>query len=431
MGMANLIYHAGTAGKIKQKEVTRAVCHTFRKTKGVFKNHGNEDIDNSLTKYNIDYEIPGYEGKTPDEIVKERIENEYRGKREIRKDAVILREVIANPSADMFVGMTIEEKQKTINKFIKDALPWFQKEFGKKNVVGISGHLDETNPHVHFAIMPMTDDGRISQKDFFKGPGDLKRQHREFREHMRSKAWMIAEENKYEDIDDFDLPTYKANAKAINAKREEQKKAMSELLANDKDLRQAAFDKAVEEFMGLGSAVMHKLMREELEQKKKDIETERVKMQMEVDKEWFEATAERDKLRHMIELRQREDERKLKEQPAPSELNKILANETDGRFGIAVSNKTGEVVLVTLGDKGKPKRRITEETLVRSLTTKEPDGNGGVFLDLSGNEAISYVLGHYGSDKPKTKTEAQMDGLRAISSVHQQMALELQNQKQR
>lgn len=37
--------------------------------------------------------------------------------------------------------------------------------YGRKNVVSAFVHLDEISPHIHFAFVPVTKDGRISARD--------------------------------------------------------------------------------------------------------------------------------------------------------------------------------------------------------------------------------------------------------------------------
>lgn len=224
--MATLSFHAGTEGKMTKKSIGGMRRHTFRTMEGGFKSHGNEDIDVARTKYNID---ATWNGLTIEELIEKRIESEYTGKRSLRSDAVLAREIISQASPDVYEGLTIEEKREKAERFTLDSLEWFQREFGAKNVLGYSVHMDETNPHTHFVVMPMTDDGKLAQKDFFKGPKDLKRQHREYRQHMRERGWDFDMENKYESIDGVPLPKYKANAEAVEAKRAEQKTIVEEL----------------------------------------------------------------------------------------------------------------------------------------------------------------------------------------------------------
>lgn len=267
--MGHLIFHAGPKGKANRTNAKGMIRHTLRKTKGT-KNHKNDDIKSDLTKYNIDYKVSG---NYADEIIEYRLENEYKGKRKLRKDHVVLREVVTQPSPEMFEGMTIEQKQKKMADFMKDALPWFVKEFGKENIVGASAHLDETSPHAHVMVMPMKD-GKVSQTEFFKSPADLRRQHTEYREHMIARGWDFEKGNKYENIDNHEMPVFKANAKKIQADRAAQTKALRDAridLSESPEVRKQALEIALDAVLG---GVL-KSERERLEEDEERLRTER------------------------------------------------------------------------------------------------------------------------------------------------------------
>lgn len=259
--MSYLSFHAGTEGKTTRKNIKGMTGHSLRKTENRYGSHKNEMIDRDKTKYNIDWTK---EGLPLEEIVDERLESEYRGKRALRKDAVVIREVIVQASTDVYEGMSLEQKREKTLDFTKDSFDWFKDEFGEDNVIGYSAHLDETNPHVHFMVMPMTQDGRMSQKDFFKGPSDLKRQHREFRESLNSKGWSFEMENKYKNVDGISLPKYKANAKEIEEMRQSQDKELNELLDNP-DIRNEALKSVKDEL----HAKIFKGEKEKLDRRKK------------------------------------------------------------------------------------------------------------------------------------------------------------------
>lgn len=279
---------------MQQNQVVRSLCHTQRKTYDRYQNHGNEDIDKSMTQYNLDLQ---FQGEPIEKVISDRLEKKYKGKKQIRKDAVVMREIIASPSSEIFEGMTIEQKQKTLEKFIRDAKPWLEKEFGKKNVLGASGHLDETNPHVHFMIMPLTKDGRLSQKDFFKGPADLKRQHREFREHMNGKSWAFDLDNKYEKAEGVPLPVYKANAKAIEEKRAQQTEMIEELA--DTGWRNRAEQAAYED---IHARVLYK-ERESLDEWQKDLQERSERLRASEEQNWM---ARREMSKREVALEKRE-----------------------------------------------------------------------------------------------------------------------------
>ncbi|GAB3754380.1 hypothetical protein GCM10027591_03220 [Zhihengliuella somnathii] len=104
-------------------------------------------------------------------------------KAKIRSDAVAMRPLILQLDPKWFEEHNPDWREEGLNpeaaKYINAQMNWAAGEFGHDNLVGGSIHLDETNPQLQLIVTPVTDDGRLSQKDFFKGPGDLKRQRKE------------------------------------------------------------------------------------------------------------------------------------------------------------------------------------------------------------------------------------------------------------
>ena len=104
------------------------------------------------------------EMKLPDAI-NERIKEGYKGKKALRKDAVKFIPMVMTGSRE-------EMKKIFDNKDLKQK--WLQanynfvcKEFGEKNIVRFTLHLDEKTPHIHAVVVPLTDDGRLSAKERF------------------------------------------------------------------------------------------------------------------------------------------------------------------------------------------------------------------------------------------------------------------------
>jgi len=104
------------------------------------------------------------EMKLPDAI-NERIKEGYKGKKALRKDAVKFIPMVMTGSHE-------EMKKIFDNKDLKQK--WLQanynfvcKEFGEKNIVRFTLHLDEKTPHIHAVVVPLTDDGRLSAKERF------------------------------------------------------------------------------------------------------------------------------------------------------------------------------------------------------------------------------------------------------------------------
>nr|WP_201471369.1 plasmid recombination protein [Microbacterium hydrocarbonoxydans] len=115
--------------------------------------------------------------------------------RALRKDAVLIRGVILQLDPKWFVDHNPDWREAGMNReafnYTNAALEWARSEFSEENIVGLSVHLDEYNPQLQLLISPVTQDGRLSQKDFFKGPADLKRQHQELREAVAAAGYDV------------------------------------------------------------------------------------------------------------------------------------------------------------------------------------------------------------------------------------------------
>lgn len=116
-------------------------------------------------------------------------------KRPLRKDAILVRGLILQLDPKWFDEFNPNWRTHGTNEEAVDymgaSFDWATKEFGQENVLGFSLHLDEYNPQLQVLITPVTPDGRLSQKDFFKGPGDLRRQHKDLREHMAAAGYDV------------------------------------------------------------------------------------------------------------------------------------------------------------------------------------------------------------------------------------------------
>jgi hypothetical protein len=113
----------------------------------------------------------------------------------LRKDAVVMRGIILQLDPKWFDDHNSDWRRTGLNKesvaHMGAALDWACSEFGQKNIVGFSAHLDEYSPQVHVMFTPVTDDGRLAQKHFFPGPADFRRQHKELREHMDAAGYDV------------------------------------------------------------------------------------------------------------------------------------------------------------------------------------------------------------------------------------------------
>lgn len=101
----------------------------------------------------------------------------------LRKDAVIMRGIMLQLDPKWFDAHCPDWRTHGLNdrarQFVQVQFDWACQEFGQQNIVGGSLDLDETSPHLQLSVVPVTDDGRLSQKDFFRGPGHFKKQRKE------------------------------------------------------------------------------------------------------------------------------------------------------------------------------------------------------------------------------------------------------------
>lgn len=116
-------------------------------------------------------------------------------KRPLRKDAILVRGLILQLDPKWFDEFNPQWRTHGPNRdavaYMGASFDWATKEFGQENVLGFSLHLDEYNPQLQVLITPVTPDGRLSQKDYFKGPSDLRRQHKDLREHMAAAGYDV------------------------------------------------------------------------------------------------------------------------------------------------------------------------------------------------------------------------------------------------
>ena len=123
-----------------------------------YKSTRNPQIDKSKTRLN--YHTMPYEKKYL-VYIDERIK-QLSPKRKIKDDAVLITSFILGSDKEFFAGITPEAQK----RFFDDCTEFFVERYGKENVVSAVVHLDESTPHLHFNLMPVTG-GRLCAKELF------------------------------------------------------------------------------------------------------------------------------------------------------------------------------------------------------------------------------------------------------------------------
>lgn len=119
----------------------------------------NPDIKPAETPKNYDI-IPSQHYQ---KNIKETIETFATETKTVRKDAVVLCNFIVTSDEQTMKAMSTNQQQ----AFFEDSVKWFSDRYGGENIINATVHMDETTPHMHIGIVPITDDGRLSAKKLF------------------------------------------------------------------------------------------------------------------------------------------------------------------------------------------------------------------------------------------------------------------------
>ena len=123
-----------------------------------YKSTRNPQIDKSKTYLN--YHTMPYDKKYLS-FIDERIKR-LSPKRKIKDDAVLITSFILGSDKEFFDRLTKEQ----LTRFFSDCTEFFSERYGKENVISAVVHLDESTPHLHFNLMPVTG-GRLCAKELF------------------------------------------------------------------------------------------------------------------------------------------------------------------------------------------------------------------------------------------------------------------------
>lgn len=96
------------------------------------------------------------------ERIQKRIEEGYKGKTAIRKDAVTHLNIILTGSHDRMQDIANDSEK--LKNWAADNFRFVCNRYGHLNVVEFAVHMDERTPHIHCVVVPLTKDGRLSAK---------------------------------------------------------------------------------------------------------------------------------------------------------------------------------------------------------------------------------------------------------------------------
>ena len=121
----------------------------------------NPQIDSGRTRNN--YRFTPYFGKTYTEFINGRIKELRLSP---RKDAVVMNSFVLGSDKQFFDGLSKVEQY----NFFSDCYNFFAERYGEENIIAAVVHNDETTPHMHLNLIPVTKDGRLCSKQLFDKP---------------------------------------------------------------------------------------------------------------------------------------------------------------------------------------------------------------------------------------------------------------------
>ena len=80
-----------------------------------------------------------------------------------RKDAVVMNSFVVGSDKEFFDKLFKVQRY----AFFDDCAKFFAERYGEENIISAVVHLDETTPHMHLNLIPITPDGRLCSKDLF------------------------------------------------------------------------------------------------------------------------------------------------------------------------------------------------------------------------------------------------------------------------
>lgn len=146
-------------------------------------NYENEDIDHSKTHLN--YDLVNDNKQNFNNLIEEKIEQNYTAKRKIRTDAVKHIDGLITSDNEFFNNQTPEDTK----RFFEHAKDFLEQEYGKDNLLYATVHMDEKTPHMHYGVVPITDDGRLSAKEVVGNKKALTDFQDRFNEHVKQRGY--------------------------------------------------------------------------------------------------------------------------------------------------------------------------------------------------------------------------------------------------
>ncbi len=119
---------------------------------------GNPQIDSNRTNRNYHLVMPP---PTYLEFINARIAT-LTLKRKLRSDAIYMNSFVLTSDKEFFMKLPLAAEK----EFFKDCVKFFADKYGAENIISAVVHKDETTPHLHLNLVPITND-KLCSKDLY------------------------------------------------------------------------------------------------------------------------------------------------------------------------------------------------------------------------------------------------------------------------
>lgn len=119
-------------------------------------------------------------------VVKNRIEKGRVSDKTLRKDAVVVISILVASDKEFFEQLGPRREK----AFFEASYAFLKDRYGEDNVISAMVHKDESTPHMHFTLVPITKDGRLSAKTMFDR-NELRGLQSDFPNHLQKQGFTI------------------------------------------------------------------------------------------------------------------------------------------------------------------------------------------------------------------------------------------------
>lgn len=192
----------------------------------------NPNIDSERSELN--YDLVNQEKINYTKHVNEIIESQKTDTRNIRKDAVMVNELLVTSDRGFFDRLDPDEQK----RYFEESFKLFSERYGEKNIAYATVHLDEKTPHLHVGVVPMKD-GKLQGKNVFNR-AELRWIQDEFPKHMQLKGFDVERGKEGSDREHLKTQEFKAKslAEQIMAAEQTLKQKMNEIQEIEKKTKE-------------------------------------------------------------------------------------------------------------------------------------------------------------------------------------------------